>query len=194
MRLKECINSSDSTHTSAQKYTHTQIFTIPNSHCSPLKAGSHPCFWKSFVPGGEHTRLGENSQASHPLLLLQPRAPSSLSWSNNTIVMYQRGHRAGALADRNKPGYCQLRFRCSGWLFSLTSSTMLACSVLVLSVPPSHLLPLYPSVACFPFLERISEASGKTGFMHVCCCCYDHRAQKWWKNKSGPLVKWNKAM
>lgn len=83
---------------------------------------SHPCFWKSSIPGGESTPGWGGKVPGQPSS--PPLAPSSLSWSNNTIVTYHRGHRAAASADRNKPGYCQLRFRCSGWLFSLTSSTI----------------------------------------------------------------------
>lgn len=62
----------------------------------------HP--WRGAQPGWEKTL-----RSTPPFCFVPPRAPSSLSWSNNTIVKYQRGHRAGTLVDGNK---AERVFRC----------------------------------------------------------------------------------
>lgn len=121
MILKEWTDSSDRTFLLVlpQKRTHRSIQSkIPPVRLSKLH----------HIPASENASSPRESTPSRgkahrpappppPNPPIQPLAPSSLSWSNNTIVVYQRGHWAGALADRNKLGYCQLYFRCSGWLF-----------------------------------------------------------------------------
>lgn len=65
---------------------------------------------KSLIPGGGHNPAGRKLLGQPPpFCFVPPRAPSSLSWSNNTIVKYQRGHRAGTLVDGNK---AERVFRC----------------------------------------------------------------------------------
>lgn len=91
----------------------------------------------------------------------QPLTPSSLSWSNNTIV--REGTGQALWLDGNKPGHCQQHFRCSGCLGSLTSATI----ALVFFLFPLTPLALTSLCCLFPFPEGILWGIWKN---RICAC------------------------
>ena len=131
---------------------------------------------KAHPAGGGGGELPGQPASPPPPLPFQPLTQSSLSWSNNTMAIYQRGHRVMGINRAT-----QQSFRCSGPDHILWRDPRPACSVLVFLLAPLALTS--PPVARFPFRKGISEASGKTAFIRVYWCCYRYTARQRWKTK-----------
>lgn len=136
----------------------------------------------------------ESSQAGPPppppaACLLSLLLSLCLSWSNNTIVVHQRGHRAGGLVDRNKLGDCHLYFRCgdSPPLPLRPFGVINNCSVLFVPLTPLASASLWCRLP-FPGGNLWSIWKNRIhAYPLVRSYCYECRPHLWWMNWFGPF-------
>lgn len=133
----------------------------------------------SFL-GGKHTGPGGKrpGQINPPI---QPLTPSSLSWSNNTIVIHQRGHpQALWMMERNQATASSASGVKADCI--LQRHPQLPCPVSDYSFVPAHTFgPHIPLLPVSLSGRGISEAFEKTGIMHVYWYFCHYRARQWWK-------------